>query len=502
MSKYIHNGVIFMIKKLLLPTICLLILLSAVTCRAQTEYDGYIIKFKDTGISLFSDGSTLADTDDNLENMIPEWNMYTTDSLENIAEYEKAGLIESISPNVYFKLYTDHIFTPQDSHYKSQRTLPIINVGDAWNMGVFGEDVTIGLVDSGVAWHYDIADNVVAGYNYTSETDTADYTDTCDHGTCCASIMASIAGTGDLIGIAPKAKIVALKAFTALTGGKLSHIVQAIKDAVDVYNCDIINMSFGIYSNDPILKEAIDYASSKGAILVAAAGNDNTSMTSYPGGYDSVINVASVGLKQSERTPQTTDADSYRTKSSFSNYGTSISFVAPGAYVLCNNMYNPNGYNGRCYNGTSFSAPVVSAIAALCKSINPDLTHAEFEQLLIDTCEDLGTEGKDIYFGYGLVNAAACVDKLVKEKDIYISPITVINRKAFQIINNNTESEYAYTDIWQNGDIINMTTTLSPNSSRVYSGIKAKPTDILSHFIWERNLKPIHKSTINKATTP
>ena len=500
-----------MIKRILTLTIFLLILLTTNICQTQEEYSGYIVRFKDSGTSFLAEGMTLSDADPNFEDVIPEWNMYTTDSLDNIYEYEQAGLIESVSPNLYVELYDNYVFTPEDERYDHQWSLPVINADKVWNMGVFGENVTVGLIDSGLAWHYDISENVKAGYNYvTGATDVNDYTDTCNHGTSTAAIIASVAGTADYIGIAPKADIVALKAFADLKNGLISDIVRAIKDAVDVYNCDIINMSFGMYTDDSNIKEAIDYASSKGAILIAAAGNDNTTLTAYPGGYDNVINVGSVGMSKAEREaePEVTHEEAYRRKSSFSNYGTSITVVAPGNYIAVNTLNNTNGSKYIYYQkGTSFSAPVVSAIAALCKSVKPELTHQEFEQLLIETCDDIGEEGKDIYFGYGLVDAGAAVEKLVKEKELYISPMVMINRKAFSVINNNTDTEHTYLDFMEKNGSLTMAELISPAQSRTYSGIKLTATEdfnpyTIKHFIWGQNLRPIHKDELIKATNP
>ena len=497
-----------MIKRLLSATaLCMLILLCSSICSAQEEYNGYIVKFKDTEISFLAEGKTLSDIDTNFEDVIPEWNMYTTYSLENIREYEQAGLIESISPNIYVELYDNFVFKPADAYYKYQWSLPIIGADKVWDMGIFGENVTVGVIDSGIVWHYDITENVKDGYNFvTGATDVNDYTDTCNHGTSTAAIISSVSGTGDFIGIAPKADIIALKAFADLNVGLMSDIIKGIKAAVDVYNCDIINMSFGMYRDDANLKEAIDYAASKGVILIAAAGNNNTSETAYPGGYDNVINVGSVGMEKAERDkePEVTDAQSYRRKSSFSNFGTSITVVAPGAYIAANTIYNTGGSSTvKFRSGTSFAAPVVSAIAALCKSVKPELTHKEFEQLLIETSEDIGDEGKDNYFGYGLVNAEACVKKLVNEKGVYISPLVMINKKAFSVVNNTTESDLKYIDIWKKNGNTTFSELISPTDSRTYTGIKLTGLEAMNpytlhHYIWEKNLKPINKGEITK----
>ncbi|MBQ7901660.1 MAG: S8 family serine peptidase [Clostridia bacterium] len=486
-----------MFKRIVFVTfICLLFNINI--CMAEAEYDGYIVKFRQSEVSFFGDGVSVADCDDNFEEVVAQWNLYTTDDIQNVQEYIEAGLVEYVEPDYVAQLFGNYVFTPTDHYYYVQNKLSLININGAWNMGVFGNDVVVGVIDSGVEQHEDLVNNIIGGYNYVSTGNEAtNYTDTADHGTCCASIIAAEANKFGIIGVAPKAKIVALKCFSSLTKGNVSHIARALHDAVDVYGCDIVNMSFGLTTDSSVLKEAIDYASSKGTILIAAAGNESSSETMYPGGYDNVINVGSVGMTDDEITAAkeaglslTSDAK-YKTLSSFSNYGTALTFVAPGASIAkchINNKYLTN-------SGTSFAAPMVSGIAALCKSVKPDLTHGEFEQLLIETAEDLGDKGKDIYFGYGLVNAYAAVEKLVKQNEVYISPVTIINDNAFQIVNNNTEEDIQYADIWRSEDGLSISELTAKPAARVYTGIEALQTDPLTHYIWDslENLKPLYK---------
>ena len=216
---------------------------------------------------------------------------------------------------------------------------------------------------------------------------------------------------------------------------------------------------------------------------------------------EAILGVDDVGMTDDERKAEnyaTSTHDAFRKLSSFSSYGTALTVVAPAASIMMNGKDNKIYLN----YGTSFAAPMVSAIAALCKSVKPELTHDEFVQLLIDTCEDLGDEGKDVYFGYGLVNAGAAVEKLVKEKDIYVSPITVINTDAFQIVNNNTNTDASYADIWNREGKLTISTLTAPATTRTYTGITAYATDILTHYLWDsfENLKPIFKHQINHAT--
>jgi subtilisin family serine protease len=157
--------------------------------------------------------------------------------------------------------------------------------------------------------------------------------------------------------VAPRAKILPLKAFTSSGTGYLSNIVAALYYAVQ-HQANVVNMSFDVSSPSAALNQAISYANQNGLILVAAAGNESTSAPVYPAALNSsVMGIAS-----------TSDADQL---SSFSNYGsTDVWIAAPGEYVI-------STYPGGTYasaSGTSFSSPLVAGTAALLLQAKPSLT--------------------------------------------------------------------------------------------------------------------------------
>lgn len=156
---------------------------------------------------------------------------------------------------------------------------------------------------------------------------------------------------------APNAKILPLKAFSANGTGYLSNIVAAIYYAAQ-HHANVVNMSFDVSTSSQALSAAISYANQSGLILVAAAGNGDTSAAVYPAALNSsVMGIAS-----------TSD---YDTKSSFSNYGdTDVWIAAPGEYVI-------STYPGGTYaaeSGTSFSSPLVAGSADLLMSLKASLT--------------------------------------------------------------------------------------------------------------------------------
>jgi hypothetical protein len=155
---------------------------------------------------------------------------------------------------------------------------------------------------------------------------------------------------------APTAKILPLKAFSANGTGYLSNIIAAVYYAVQ-NKANIVNMSFDTPTSSPAFSAAISYANQSGLILVAAAGNGNTSAAVYPAAMDNdVMGIAS-----------TSDTD---TKSSFSNYGdTDVWIAAPGEYVI--STYPGGSYAAE--SGTSFSSPLVAGSADLLMTVKAGL---------------------------------------------------------------------------------------------------------------------------------
>jgi subtilisin family serine protease len=155
--------------------------------------------------------------------------------------------------------------------------------------------------------------------------------------------------------IAPTAKIMPLKAFDGSGTGKLSDIVAAIYWAVD-HGADIISMSFDTKSGSTELKKAIDYATSKGLVLVASVGNDGRDVDVYPVAYAKVLGVGATNNND--------------VRSSFSNFGDTVDIAAPGEGII--STY-PRGRYAAGW-GTSFSAPMVSGAAALLNQVKRNIT--------------------------------------------------------------------------------------------------------------------------------
>lgn len=160
------------------------------------------------------------------------------------------------------------------------------------------------------------------------------------HGTFCAGL---------LVAVAPDATLMPLRAFDDNGNTDLFTLAKAIRYARK-NGAQVINMSFGTLTDSRVLRDAIDYAKAGNVVLVASAGNNNTSALQYPAAYAGVITVASTDLLDR--------------KASFSNYGKSVFVDAPGTHIM---SATPGGGYGMA-SGTSFSAPMVAGMAALIRS--------------------------------------------------------------------------------------------------------------------------------------
>jgi subtilisin family serine protease len=168
-----------------------------------------------------------------------------------------------------------------------------------------------------------------------------------DNGTGAKSHGTFVAGI--LVAVAPEATIMSLRAFDDAGKTNMFTLAKAIRYARD-RGATVINMSFGTLTVSKVLKEAIDYAKAANIVLVASAGNNNTSAVQFPAAYSGVIAVAATDLNDR--------------KASFSNFGSYIFVDAPGVHIMSS---VPGGKYGIA-NGTSFSAPIVAGMAALIRS--------------------------------------------------------------------------------------------------------------------------------------
>jgi subtilisin family serine protease len=199
------------------------------------------------------------------------------------------------------------------------------------------------------------------------------------HGTLCAGVIAVIA---------PESMIMPLRVFDENGSADIFTIAKAIRYAVD-HGANVINMSFGTLQNSPTLNSAVTYALGKKVVLVASAGNNNTSAPQYPAAYSGVITTAATDLSDK--------------KASFSNYGPSVFVDAPGVHIF-------STYPGGAYsvvNGTSFSAPMVAGTAALIRSLQANGVAGDIAAGALDI--DSKNPGYSNKLGYGRIDVLKSV---------------------------------------------------------------------------------------------
>ncbi len=262
-----------------------------------------------------------------------------------------------------------------------------IGADKVWSTGS-GAGIKIAIIDTGVQIdHPDLRANIVEGYDFVN-TDN-DPNDDNGHGTHVAGIASATLNQSGTIGAGYSAKIMPVKVLNNQGYGYLSDVAKGIYYAAD-NGARIINLSLGTPSDTYTLRSAITYAANKGVLIIAAAGNDGGAPCLYPAAYSSAVCVMAT--------------DSSNQLASFSNIGGEIS--APGV----SNYSTFVGSSYRYLSGTSMATPHISGAAALLMSICTDCSTSEIRSILRDTAIDLGETGKDILFGYGLVDLVSAVN--------------------------------------------------------------------------------------------
>ncbi|MCE1188078.1 MAG: S8 family serine peptidase [Ignavibacteria bacterium] len=359
----------------------------------------------------------------------------------------------NVSPEDVLKLFTgdeieyieqNHIYhidsIPNDSLYSQQWALQKIGAPAAWAVSEGADTVLIGVIDTGIDFnHPDIShqlfinpgetgkDNLgrdkrfngvdddnngfiddFQGWDFTDRTGfpfdstNGDYVgwdnmpmdeNGYSHGTAVAGIIAAeMNNVIGIAGVAPKVKILNLRAFDPDGNGEEDDVAAAILYAVKM-NVKVINMSFGDNSFSYVLRDVVRFAYSKNIVLVASSGNDGVNTPHYPSGYSEVICVGN------------STSDDYVASSS--NYGSTLDLVAPGTGIIT--LARHNSYQD--FNGTSAAAPFVSAAAGLLLS-KQAFSNEEVKQILKTTADDIGDEGWDEKSGAGRLNVGKAMQVL------------------------------------------------------------------------------------------
>ena len=386
----------------------------------------------------------------NLEHMydyvkMPEWNdkgMYiqniyritlASDELMNQAQ---AALAKDANLHyAEFETINRERWVPNDPMITQQYVHARIRSFDAWDYTLGSRSVLIAIADSGVKWnHPDLRGNIwinpaespgmtinwdagtfsggngvdagegggkiddLLGWDFFSN-DNNPYQNWVanDHGTHVSGCAAAVGNNGiGVVGTSPIASILSCKgASNTQNSSGISNGYDQIKYAGEI-GAQIVNASWGGPGSGAYPNQIVNYVTALGCLLVTAAGNDNTEHTAsyqdYPSDCTAALCVAASGQND--------------LKASFSDFGATIDIMAPGEGIMSTIIAN-NGYDA--FDGTSMASPIVAGVAALVKSVHPNLTAPQLRQRLMDTADyiyDLNPTfvGK---LGTGRVNAFA-----------------------------------------------------------------------------------------------
>ena len=280
--------------------------------------------------------------------------------------------------------------SPDDPGFVNQWGMVKVQAPQAWDVTVGSPSINIAILDTGVDLdHPDLVGKLISNINF-SNSGTTD--DVYGHGTHVAGIAGAMTDNGiGVAGLGYSSTIMNVKVLDDNGSGTYSGVASGIIWAVD-NGAEVINMSLGGSSPSSTLEDAVNYAWSKGVIVVASAGNSGSTAPSYPAYYSNCIAVAA--------------ADANDALASWSNYGNWVDVAAPGLGIYSTLKNNGYGY----MSGTSMASPYVAGLAALVFTTVSDPNgnrklNYEVRSQIEATCDDINVSG----IGHGRINAARAV---------------------------------------------------------------------------------------------
>jgi thermitase len=282
-----------------------------------------------------------------------------------------------------------------------------IKATSAWEETKGDQEIIIAIIDTGVDLDHPDLDDKIYSSGYDFVNDDSDATDDHGHGTHVAGIAAAETNNAEgIAGVAWNCKILPVKILNDLGEGDYEEMTEGIIWAAD-NGADVINLSLGGDFPSASLENALKYAYDKDIVIVAAAGNEGGAVL-YPAAYDDYcLAVAATNDNDERVTFQNTAMDLVPWES---NFGPEIDVGAPGEEIVST---VPTWYFGPEFipygigSGTSQATPHVAGLAALIKSIKPDLTAGQIMGVIRYSADDVNyvnNLGKDDYIGYGRIN--------------------------------------------------------------------------------------------------
>jgi subtilisin len=271
----------------------------------------------------------------------------------------------------------EYVEPDEPIHPASQDTnwsVDTVHAPAAWPSST-GSGIKVLVVGTGAQTNSDLSWTAIDGCGGSSGVDTVTTGPYAGHETAVAGVIAALDNSSGTIGIAPGVSL-----YSVHTPHN-SDVACAMQYAEDNH-IFAVNMSF---EGTPFSGEsdAIAAAADSGILLVGSAGNHDSSSVAYPASLPDVIAVGAT--------------DAFNNRASFSNYGTGLELVAPGTYI----MTTCPGNTICQLNGTSFSAPAVTAAAAILKAYHPAWSSTDIRARLDSSAEDIGSAAD---FGFGLLD--------------------------------------------------------------------------------------------------
>ena len=328
-----------------------------------------------------------------------------------VAAYERRRDVVYAEPNFIADV---DLNAPNDPSYSSQWSLGAIHALAGWSIypGSFvsAPGATLAVVDTGVdSGHPELTANVQTGAGATCVTGVCVAGPALDdngHGTHVSGIAAAATNNATgIAGVAYSSKIIPVKVLNAGGDGDYAAVASGILWASE-HGARVINLSLGGSGYSSTLCNAVSGATSQGALVVAAAGNDGSSAPIYPAACPGAVGVAAT--------------DSTDGSPSWSNFGSPDVFLsAPGAAIY--STYWNSGSTYATLSGTSMAAPHATGVAALLFGQHPSRSPAQVKRILAETAQKVGADrypplsyGADPYgtcscswhpyYGYGLVD--------------------------------------------------------------------------------------------------
>lgn len=338
------------------------------------------------------------------------------------------AFVKTASPN-WMSLYPILHTIPNDPFFNDQWALSKIEAVNAWKTTCGSSQIVVAVIDTGADLnHEDIIGNYVQdSYRFNAIDSSNDPTDFDGHGTLIAGLISAKGNNGrGIAGLTWDCKIMPIKIVESVLkgGGTIDVILRAVEWAID-HDAQVINMSWEWEAPHPGLEKLFERAYAKNIVLVSSAGNyyrDTTEpakpLIDYPASNHRVIAVGAADGQDHRKTFQSKDGQCWG-----SNYGNELSVLAPGVLLLSTDVTGTNGWNNQlggtiakilCINsslgphddyctimgGTSGATALVSGLAALLLSYNPQLSNNQVRDIIEQSAEKINDYTYNIEIGH------------------------------------------------------------------------------------------------------